>query len=141
MRTIYLLPLSLLIAVPLLAADGERPEPSKEDKDPLIFDISEYGDEWLLGDTNEDGKIDYALRRHDSGEKDREAVDYDGDGMMDDFYFYDPRGALIRQEVDTNYDGVIDLWVTMHRGIYVAGYKRDTNYDGEIDIEKEFGEE
>lgn len=141
MRVIYLLSLSLLLAVPLIAADGERPELETGEEDPIIFDISEYGEEWRLGDTNGDGVTDYALRRYESGEKEREAVDYDGDGMMDDFYFYDRRGALVRQEVDTNYDGTIDLWVEMHRGVYVAGYKRDSDYDGEIDIEKEFGEE
>jgi hypothetical protein len=140
MRKLYILPFALLLALPLLAADGERPE-SGEEEDPIIFDVNEYGDEWRLGDTNGDGSIDYALRRNDEGEKEREAVDFNGDGQMDDFYYYSPRGALIRQEVDTNYDGAVDLWVHLHRGVYVSGYERDTNYDGQIDIVKDFDEE
>ena len=143
MRILYLLLISLLIAAPLPAADGERPEAEDEqdEEDPLIFDVEEYGEEWLVGDTSGDGRVDYALRRNDAGEKEREAVDFDGDGQMDDFYFYTPRGALEGQLVDTNYDGAIDLWITIHDGVYVSGYRRDTDYDGEIDLEKEFGEE
>mgnify|MGYP006280985651 FL=1 len=137
MRKLYLMPILLLLALPLLATDGERPE-SEEEEDPNIFPVTEYGDEWILGDTDANGSIDYALRRNDQGLKEREAVDYDGDGEMDDFYFYNERGVLIRQEVDSNYDGAIDLWVHLHRGVYVSGYQRDTDYDGEIDVEKEF---
>jgi hypothetical protein len=139
MRKLYLLFIVLVPALPLLATDGERPD--SEDEDPIIFPVSEYGDEWILGDTDGNGKVDYALRRNDQGRKDREAVDYDGDGSMDDFYFYNARGVLVRQEVDTNYDGAVDLWVYLHRGVYVSGYERDTDYDGEVDLQKEFDQE
>lgn len=140
MRTLYLLPAALLLALPLLAADGERPE-GEEEEDPIIFDVTEYGEEWILGDTNGDGSIDYALRRNEEGEKEREAVDFNGDGQMDDFYFYNSRGVLIRQELDTNYDGAVDMWVHLHRGVYVSGYERDTNFDGRVDVEKSFEQE
>lgn len=139
MRKLYLLFIVLLLALPLLAADGERAD--SEEEDPIIFPVNEYGDEWILGDTNSDGRTDYALRRNDQGGKEREAVDYDGDGQMDDFYFYNSRGVLVRQEVDTNYDGAVDLWVHLHRGVYVSGYERDTDYDGEIDVEKDFDDQ
>lgn len=141
MRRAYLFVLlPLILSLPLIAQEGERAQP-EEEEEPLIFDVEAYGEQWLLGDTNGDGSIDYALRRNDLGEKDREAVDFDGDGQMDDFYFYNRRGALVRQEVDTNYDQKIDLWIYLHRGVYVSGYRRDTDYDGIVDLEKEFGGE
>ena len=141
MRKPYLLLPALLLTISLFAADGERATDEAGEEDPIIFDVDDYGDDWILGDTDQDGAIDYALRRNDAGEKDREAVDYDGDGVMDDFYFYDEKGTLTEQWVDSNYDGAIDLWITIHRGVYVSGYRRDADYDGEIDLVKEFGEE
>ena len=58
--------------------------------------------------------------------------DYNLDGHMDDFYFYE-RGVLIRQEIDSNFDELVDIWVYLHKGIYIKRYELDTDYDGKID--------
>lgn len=101
------------------------------------YDTSAYGDRWILGDQNEDGQTDYALYVDEDNYKVREAVDYNNDGQMDDFYYYENE-VLQKQEVDTNFDQEIDLWVYMHRGVWVERYERDTNYDGEPDVVKNF---
>lgn len=117
-------------------AESEYP---REPRDDQFFDVSLYGDEWMTDDRNEDGMVDYAVRLTDELQKDREAVDFNHDGMMDDFYFYSNE-VLQRQEIDTNYDGAIDLWVFMREGVYVERYERDTTYDGYPDVVKEYGQ-
>ena len=71
--------------------------------------------------------------------KEREVLDHNHDGKMDDFYFYSNE-VLQRQELDTNYDGSIDLWVFMKDGVYVERYERDTNHDGTADEIRDYGE-
>ncbi|MFP4372718.1 MAG: hypothetical protein ACLFPO_00100 [Spirochaetaceae bacterium] len=118
-------------------ADSEYPREPREDQ---YFDVDRYGDEWMTDDRNEDGMVDYAVRVTDELQKDREAVDFNYDGKMDDFYFY-KNEVLQRQEIDTNYDGAIDLWVFLREGVYVERYERDTTYDGYPDVIKEYGQE
>jgi hypothetical protein len=117
-------------------AESQFPREPREDQ---FFDVSRYGDEWMTDDRNEDGLVDYAVRLTDELQKDREAVDFNHDGMMDDFYFYSNE-VLQRQEIDTNYDGAIDLWVFLREGVYVERYERDTSYDGYPDVVKEYGQ-
>lgn len=116
----------------------QRRSAEENDKDPRILNVDEYGDPWITGDTNENGRVNYALRRDDRGRKEREAVDHNHDGYMDNFYYY-RNGVLHRQEIDTNYDGKIDLWIYMYDGVRVERYERDTNHDGEIDVVRVFG--
>jgi len=134
--------LLLLLCIPIIAAptqadtgngSGQR---SKQAPD-FHFDVTEYGDEWILGDKNDDGVTDYALYLGKDNLKVKEAVDFNSDGKMDDFYFY-ANEVLVRQEVDTNYDQKIDLWVYLYRGVYVERYERDTDFDGIPDIVKRF---
>ncbi len=96
------------------------------------FDPEDYGEGWLTLDRNDDGVVDYAVMVDDSGRKMREAVDFNRDGAMDDFYFYE-NGVLARQEVDTNYDHRIDAWVYLRRGVYITMWERDRDFDGIID--------
>lgn len=112
---------------------------TEEEEWPRIFDIRDYNDSWILGDTNGDGRPDYALKLDDRGEKKWEAVDHNHDGMMDNFYQY-RNGVLHRQELDTNHDGSIDLWIYMHDGVRVQGYRRDTNHDGVADLIRDFSD-
>lgn len=93
----------------------------------------------MTDDRNGDGMLDYAVRLTDDLLKDREAVDFNHDGMMDDFYFY-ANEVLQRQEIDTNFDGAIDLWVFLTEGVYVERYERDTDYDGYPDVVRDYGQ-
>ena len=89
-------------------------------------------------DTTGDGRYDYIQEYDEAGMKKYEAQDFNGDGLLDDFYFYS-RDVLLRREIDTNYDGQVDAWVYLKEGIYVERYQRDTDFDGVVDKEKTFG--
>lgn len=129
-----------LVVLPLAGAQsGETAFMNAEEGEPRIFNVSEYDGSWIVGDTNQDTLVDYALRLDEFGDKLYEVMDFNFDGLMDDFYFFHG-GALIREELDTNYDGMIDLWIFMHRGVYVRSYERDTDFDGIVDIVKDFEE-
>ncbi|MFW5695077.1 MAG: hypothetical protein ACOCYB_07905 [Alkalispirochaeta sp.] len=105
-----------------------------------IFSVDDYDDSWITGDTSSDGSVDYALQLDEDNEKRFEAMDFNRDGLMDDFYIY--QGGVLHMELlDTNFDGEIDLWIYMYDGVRVRGYERDTNFDGNIDLVKEFGDE
>ena len=131
--------LGLLIAV-VAAAALTLSESLKDDSNyPLPVDSEEYGDEWFWADTDGDGTNDYAFRLNERGDLWYEVMDFNGDGMLDNFY-YREAGVLVQQELDTNFDGVVDLWVLMEDGIHVRGYMRDTDFDGSVDVEKDYGE-
>lgn len=89
-------------------------------------------------DTTGDGRYDYIQEYDEAGMKKYEALDFNGDGLIDDHYFYS-RDILLRREIDTNYDGRVDVWVYLKEGIYVERYQRDTDFDGVVDKEKIFG--
>ena len=105
----------------------------------LFFSGDSYQAGWLTADQNADGILDYAMKIEDTGAKLLEAIDFNGDGFMDDFYIY-ARGVLVRREIDQNFDKRIDLWVYLRDGVYVQGYERDSSGDGKIDSYKVFGE-
>ncbi len=106
----------------------------------LFFPVSDYGPEWITADRNNDGKIDYAMLLNDRGERIFEAIDFNHDGYMDDFYIY-RNDVLIRREIDQSFNRSIDLWVYIHEGVYVAGYERDTSGDGKIDMYRAYGQQ
>jgi len=89
-------------------------------------------------DSNHDGNIDYIVKSDDAGVKVMEALDFNHDGMMDDFYFYGD-GIIIRREVDSNFDMKIDLWVYIKDGSLIEKYEQDLDFDGVIDKVKIFG--
>lgn len=129
----------IVVSFSVLGAQSvERADDTEHEEFEKIFEVDEYDESWITGDTNNDGRNDYALKLDDRGEKRFEAVDYNFDGLMDDFYQY-RNGVLHREELDTNFDGVVDLWIFMHDGVRVGGYERDSDYDGTIDVVKEFG--
>lgn len=84
-------------------------------------------------DSNGDGRKDYSVRTDlDSGEKMMEVLDFNHDGKMDDFYFYDA-GILRERAIDSNFDGLVDIWVYIEGGVYIAYYEKDTDFDGKMD--------
>lgn len=120
------------------AQSVERSEESARDAFVPVFSVDAYGAAWILGDTDNNGEHDYALMVDDMNRKRYEAIDFNRDGLMDDFYIYEG-GVLVSEQLDTNFDGAIDLWIHMHDGARIRGYERDTDYDGEVDVVKEFG--
>jgi hypothetical protein len=129
-----------LAIVGVIGAQERASEDEDDEEIELIFDVTKYGDEWRTGDMNNDGVVDYAVLLDEDLMKQREVMDFNKDGLIDDFYFYENE-VLVREELDTNYDGAVDLWIYMHEGVYVKMWKRDTNYDGEPDTTKDYAEQ
>jgi hypothetical protein len=90
-------------------------------------------------DRNYDSRIDYSVEYDREGGKTLEAMDFNYDGVMDDFYYFDA-GKLVRQEIDSNYDGRIDIWVHLD-GLYIQRYEMDRDFDGTIDYTKDYATE
>ena len=113
------------------------------------FDTNGDGapDEWLetldekryrlVKDRNFDGDADYAMVYDENGTKEYEELDYNFDGLMDDFYYY-ASGVLQRREIDTNYDENVDIWVHLDEGMYIKKILRDFDFDGEVDMIKDY---
>jgi hypothetical protein len=91
----------------------------------------------IKSDTNYKNMVDYLLETDKDGNKVFEALDFNHDGKMDNFYYY-KRGILERQEIDSNYDGKVDVWVYLDQGVYVARIERDTKHNGTIDYVKKY---
>jgi hypothetical protein len=96
-----------------------------------------YGAGWLTDDRDGDGVIDYAILLDERWYRVQEAMDFNFDGAMDDFYFY-ANDVLQRQEIDSNYDGQIDIWVYLYHGVYIRMWERDTDFDGVIDVRRDY---
>ncbi len=88
-------------------------------------------------DSDGDGRIDYIVYFLKSGLKEREEFDYNRDGVMDDFIYYE-EGIVAREEIDSNYDGKIDVWVHILSGTYIRKYERDLDGDGKPDVIKDY---
>ena len=128
----------LLLAGVLLGAEGD------DGQDPALdavgrFLPSSYSSGWLTSDRNADGVIDYAVKIDEKGNKLREAMDFNYDGRMDNFYFY-ANDVLQWQEVDSNYNRQVDIWIYLWRGVYVRKWERDIDHDGVVDISRDYDE-
>ena len=128
----------LWIALSSAAADEGALPRTRELSAWQSIDPGAYGEQWLLLDRNEDGTPDYAVRTNDNGQKVHEAMDFNYDGRMDDFYFYE-NDVLQRQELDSNFDGQIDIWIYLRRGVYITMWERDRDFDGIIDDRERYG--
>ena len=130
---VLMMVISVILSAPL-SAHASDPQPARPLAPDQHFDVNAYSDGagWIVGDTNGNGRIDYALKLNERFLKEMEAVDTNHDGRMDNFYFY-RNEVLVREEIDSNHDGRIDLWVFLTGGIYIERYERDTNHDGVID--------
>ncbi len=131
--------LFVCVAVSVGVVAGAQPAETTNDEEHVyLWDAHEYDEPWFLEDRNGDGVFDFAVLLDEDGNRYKEALDYNYDGYMDDFYFYS-RDVLVRQAIDSNYDRNLDLWIYIHRGVYIERYERDTNFDGEIDLVRDYG--
>jgi hypothetical protein len=121
----------------VLPASGDSSATGETGDESSRFHPSAYETGWLTSDRDDDGIVDYAVRVDERGNKLQEAVDYNRDGLMDDFYFY-ANDVLQRQELDSNFDEEIDIWIYMWRGVYVQKWERDTDFDGTVDISRDY---
>ncbi len=123
------------ILLPLSAQDGG--DDTNSDGKPDRWVIMSGG---LVGeiriDRDYNGEVDYIVIYDSKSEKKEEILDFNFDGVMDDYYFYSS-GKMIRREIDTNFDGKIDVWVYLD-GIYIQKYEKDTDFDGVIDVTKDY---
>ena len=134
-HVIIALMLTLFVVAPV-AGENESADTAL---DPDVrFDPAAYAVGWLIADRDSDGTVDYAVRVDERGYKLGEAMDFNLDGRMDDFYFYS-NNVLQRQEIDSNFDQAIDIWIYLWRGVYVQKWERDTDYDGAVDMIRDYG--
>ena len=89
-------------------------------------------------DRNGIGLIDYRISYDKKGAIFLEELDYNDDGKMDSFYYYED-GILRRVEVDSKFSGSIDLWIYMVDGTEIQRYEQDTDGDGKPDLVRDFG--
>ena len=88
-------------------------------------------------DRDGDGKIDYRVVYDQRGTVSREEMDFNYDGIMDTFYYYNA-GVLQRVEIDSKNAHTIDIWVYLLDGTWIQRYERDTNGDGKPDVIRVF---
>jgi hypothetical protein len=105
---------------------------------PIFSLSSDEKNTFLEADRDNDGQTDYLMEIDEMGKKVYEEIDFNHDGEMDDFYYYD-KGVLQKREIDSNFDNEIDIWVFIHAGVYIERYERDLDFDGVIDQVKTFG--
>lgn len=91
-------------------------------------------------DSNGDGKVDFLEKQNEDGKKIMEMIDFNHDGIMDDFYYFTD-GIITLRKIDSNFDQKIDVWVYIKEGKYIEKYERDLDYDGNVDQVKVFGKE
>jgi hypothetical protein len=104
------------------------------------FDVLDEAMPPMEVDSNGDGRTDYLICTHiESGDKMMEALDYNHDGEMDDFYYY-KNGVLVERAIDSNYDNKVDLWVYIEQGVYIACFEKDNDFDGTMDELKRYSE-
>lgn len=82
-------------------------------------------------DINWDGKIDIVRSYGEKESIERELLDLDFDGRIDQWNIYE-QGTLVRKERDLDFNAKPDLWVYFEKG-KLARKERDQDGDGKID--------
>jgi hypothetical protein len=125
--------------VPLPASSPAYALDSNRDGSPdQWYEVADGQVRGLSQDRNYDGQVDYLVEYDREGRKVREEMDFNFDGRMDDFYYFE-KGALVRQEIDSNFDQRIDVWVFLE-GLYIRRYEMDRDFDGRVDVVKDYGQ-
>ncbi|UCF97952.1 MAG: hypothetical protein JSV89_00090 [Spirochaetaceae bacterium] len=100
------------------------------------YELSAGRIEKVSMDRNFDTVVDYNVEYDLKHQKVYEEMDFNHDGQMDDFYYFED-GKLIRQEIDSNFDGAVDIWVYLD-GMYILKYEMDSDFDGNVDLIKDY---
>jgi hypothetical protein len=132
-----ILVLLFLVAVPFVQGSPGRMVDSNDDgMADQWYEVSDGRVEKVSMDRNFDARIDYNVEYDIQHRKVYEELDFNHDGRMDDFYFFE-EGKLVRQEIDSNFDGVVDIWVYLD-GMYILKFEMDKDFDGTIDVIKDY---
>jgi len=138
MKKLIILILALSAVGVLSASPGQAVDSNNDGRADQWFEITEGHIEKVSMDRNFDTLVDYNVEYDLQHRKIYEELDFNHDGEMDDFYFFE-EGKLIRQEIDSNFDGRIDVWVYLD-GLYIHKYEMDSDFDGTIDMIKNYGQ-
>ena len=137
-RAILILAGLLGACIPLAASSPAYTVDSNHDGNPdQWYEVANGQVQAVSQDRNYDGQVDYLAEYDREGRKIREEMDFNFDGRMDDFYFFE-KGKLVREEIDSNFDQRIDIWVFLE-GPYIRSYKMDKDFDGQVDVIKDYG--
>ncbi|MGQ0506396.1 MAG: hypothetical protein ACT4TC_13875 [Myxococcaceae bacterium] len=82
-------------------------------------------------DINWDSKVDITRTYGDNEAIDKEALDLDFDGKVDQRNYYE-KGVIVRKDRDLDYNGKPDLWIYFEKG-KIERKERDTNGDSKVD--------
>jgi hypothetical protein len=137
MKKVSIVILSLWAVAVLSANPGQAVDSNNDGMPDQWYELENGTIEKVSMDRNFDTVVDYNVQYNLRHEKLYEEMDFNHDGQMDDFYYYED-GKLIRQEIDTNFDGAIDVWVHLD-GMYILKYEMDKDFDGNIDVVKDYG--
>ena len=132
----FLLILCLCTSDILRASPGTAVDSNSDGKADQWYELSAGQIEKVSMDRNFDTVIDYNVEYDLGHQKLYEEMDFNHDGRMDDFYYYED-GKLVRQEIDSNFDGAVDVWVYLD-GMYILKYEMDSDFDGNIDLVKDY---
>jgi hypothetical protein len=136
MKAAILIILSLATPGMLSASPGSAVDSNSDGKADQWYEVSAGRIERVSMDRNFDSVIDYNVEYGLGHQKVYEEMDFNHDGQMDDFYYFE-EGKLIRQEIDSNFDGAVDVWVYLD-GLYILKYEMDSDFDGTIDLIKDY---
>lgn len=137
MKRAFALTLCFLAVVMLQASPGHAVDSNEDGEADQWFEVSDGRIERVSMDNNFDSMIDYSVEYDLQHRKIYEEMDFNYDGSMDDFYFFE-EGRLVRQEIDSNFDGRLDIWIHLE-GLYIRKYEMDRDFDGVVDFVQDFG--
>ncbi len=135
MKSVFIVILCLGAGI-LYASPGNAVDSNSDGKADQWYEVSAGHIEKVSMDRNFDTVIDYNVEYDLGHRKLYEELDFNYDGQMDDFYYFE-EGKLIRQEIDSNFDGTVDIWVYLD-GMYIVKYEVDSDFDGAIDLVKDY---
>jgi hypothetical protein len=136
MKAAILIILSLFTPGTICASPGRAVDSNSDGQADQWYEVSAGRIEKVSMDRNFDSVIDYNVEYGLGHQKVYEEMDFNHDGQMDDFYYFE-EGKLIRQEIDSNFDGAVDVWVYLD-GLYILKYEMDSDFDGSIDLIKDY---